>query len=77
MIIIQSGELGTFKTVDNMLKITFLFSERDLFGAIVNLLPHELLMYYEPLAYLVFITNIYWGIFYQIYLLPQLTIFFF
>ena len=47
---------------------------RDSFGAIVNLLPIELLIYAEPLEFLVGIINIYGGIFYQMYLLPQLTI---
>ena len=47
---------------------------RNLFGAIVNLLTHELLMYAKPIALMVGSTNINGGIFYQMYLLPWLTI---
>ena len=48
---------------------------RDLFGDIVNLFLHlELLMYSKTLEFLVDSTNMYGGIFYQIYILPWLTI---
>ena len=47
---------------------------RDLFDAIVNVLPLGLLIYAEPLVFLVGGTNMYGGIVYNIYLLPQLTI---
>ena len=40
----------------------------------VKLLPLKLLIYAEPLAFMVGITNMHGGIFHQIYLLPQLTI---
>ena len=48
---------------------------RDLFGIIVNLLPHlELLMYAKPISFLVGSNNVYGIIFYQVYLLPWITI---
>ena len=60
---------------------SLVFSEimgcRDLFGDIVNLLQIiDLLMHDRPLVFLVFSYNIYGGIFYQMYLLSQLTILF-
>ena len=47
---------------------------RDLFGANVNLLPLELLMYTKPLDFPVGSTNISGVSFYQMYFLPQLNI---
>ena len=44
------------------------------FGVILNLLTHEFWMYDQSLLFLFGSTNIYRGVFYQIYLLPCLTI---
>ena len=53
----------------------YLVGHRDLFDAIVNLLPHlELLMYSKPIPFLVGSTNVYGIIFYRVYLLPWITI---
>ena len=49
---------------------------REWFGAIVKILPCELLIYAKPISFMVGITNNYGGIFHQMYLLPWLHIFF-
>ena len=47
----------------------------DWFGVILNLLTHlELLMYAKPISFMVGSTNVYGIIFYQVYLLPWITI---
>ena len=54
---------------------SWLIGCRDLFSGILNLLQNlELLIYSEPLLFMVGGYNIYGGVFYQIYLLPHLTI---
>ena len=50
---------------------------RDWFGDILNLLNNiDLLLYAEPLTFLVISINIYGSIFYQVYLIPWITILF-
>ena len=51
-----------------------MFAENTHFGAIINLLTLELVMCAEPLVFMVDSTNMYGGIFYNMYLLPQLAI---
>ena len=48
---------------------------RDIFGVILNLLPHiEFLMYVKTILLMFGSNNVYGIIFYQVYLLPWLTI---
>ena len=53
-----------------------MFAENTHFGAIINLLTLELVMCAEPLVFMVDSTDIYGGIFHQMYLLPQIPIHF-
>ena len=51
-----------------------LVGRRDLFGIVLNLLPHlELLMFSKPISFLVGSPYVYEIIFYQLYLLPWIT----
>ena len=73
--IINKGELGRFFIVFRLrVEDNTLFGCIYLFGAIVNPLTHELLIYAKPLAFMISSTNTYGCIFYLIYLLPWLAI---